>query len=80
MPGVRLVPPEGTFLMWVDFRALGLEPAELTSFLRQKAGWGVTRGLAFGEEGRGFARVNIACRRAELDRALNRLEAALSTL
>lgn len=80
MPGVEMIRPEGTFLMWVDFRGLGLEPAELTSFLRQKAGWGVTRGIAFGEEGRGFARVNIACRRAVLGQALNQLEAALSTL
>ena len=80
MPGVSLIPPEGTFLMWVDFRALGLEPAELTAFLRQKAGWGVTRGNSFGEEGRGFARVNIACRRAILKTALDRLEAALSAM
>lgn len=80
MPGVQLIPPEGTFLMWLDLRGLGLEAAELTSFLRQKAGWGVTRGLAFGEAGRGFARVNIACRRAVLEKALDRLEAALGAL
>lgn len=80
MPGVEMIPPEGTFLMWVDFRGLGLEPAELTTFLRARAGWGVTRGIAFGEAGRGFARVNIACRRAVLEAALDRLEAALGGL
>ncbi len=80
MPGVELIQPDGTFLMWMDFRGLGMEPAELTAFLRQKSGWGVTRGTVFGEEGRGFARVSIACRRAELDKALNQLEAALNAL
>lgn len=77
MVGVALVRPDGTFLLWLDFRALGLEPADLTAFLRQKAGWGVTRGIAFGAQGRGFARVNIACRRAVLERALDQLEEAL---
>jgi len=74
---VALIEPEGTFLAWLDFRALGLAPAELTAFLREKAGWATTRGEAFGEEGRGFTRLNIACPRARLDAALERLLAAL---
>jgi len=74
---VDLIEPEGTFLAWLDFRALGLEPAELTAFLRNKAGWATTRGEAFGEEGRGFTRLNIACPRARVDAALERLLAAL---
>jgi cystathionine beta-lyase len=61
----------------VDFRAGGLEPSDLTTFLRLKAGWGVTRGIAFGAQGRGFARVNIACRRAVLEQALDQLQDAL---
>ncbi|MEP2715515.1 PatB family C-S lyase, partial [Pseudophaeobacter sp.] len=80
LPGVQLIEPEGTFLLWLDFRALDLDPTDLTGFLRQKAGWGVTRGRAFGAEGRGFARVNIACRRADLKQALDQLQIALRTL
>ena len=66
LPGVELVEPEGTFLLWLDFRKLGLQPEELTAFLRGKARWAVTRGPAFGPEGAGFARLNVACTRAKL--------------
>lgn len=78
--GVQAIEPEGTFLLWMDFRALGLEPEALTAFLRTRAGWAVTRGPAFGEEGRGFARVNIACPRSRLDAALKRLSEAVIEL
>lgn len=77
LPGVHLIEPEGTFLLWLDFRDLGLAPDDLTAFLRQQAKWAVTRGIAFGPEGAGFARVNIACTRARLADALDRLEVAL---
>ncbi len=77
-PGVELVEPEGTFLFWLDFRGLGFEPDDLTVFLRETAGWAVTRGLAFGEEGAGFARLNIACPRSKLQAALERLCAAVA--
>ena len=75
--GVKLIEPEGTFLAWLDFRELGLSPDDLTAFLRGKAGWAVTRGQAFGVEGEGFARLNIACTRARLSEALDRLVAAV---
>ena len=78
VPGVELIEPEGTFLLWLDFRRLGLEPDELTAFLKGQAKWAVTRGHAFGEEGAGFARANIACTRARLDAALDRLIDALN--
>ena len=77
IPGVDLIEPEGTFLLWLDFRGLGLAPDDLTAFLREHAKWAVTRGPAFGEEGRGFARVNIACPRARLEAALASLGAAV---
>lgn len=77
LAGVTLIEPEGTFLLWLDFRGLALVPDELTAFLRQQAGWAVTRGPAFGEEGIGFARLNIGCTRARLVAALDRLETAL---
>ena len=76
LPGVDLIEPEGTFLLWLDFRGLGLAPDELTAFLRKEAKWAVTRGQAFGEEGIGFARLNIACTRSRLDRALIQLASA----
>lgn len=78
IPDVRLIEPEGTFLLWLDFRDLGLQPDDLTTFLRDRAKWAVTRGQAFGEEGAGFARLNIACTRAKLDTALTQLENAVA--
>jgi len=80
VPGVELIEPEGTFLLWLDFRQLKLNPDELMSFLRDKAKWAVTRGHAFGEEGAGFARLNIACAHAKLDAALNQLADAIGGL
>ncbi len=70
---VELIEPEGTFLVWLDFRKTGLTPDDLIAFLRRKAGWAVTRGQAFGPEGEGFVRLNIACRHAVLEQALQRL-------
>ncbi len=78
MPGVELIEPEGTFLTWLDFRALGLQPDDLTAFLKGKAGWAVTRGPAFGAEGAGFARLNIACPRAKLEAGLDGLAKAMA--
>ncbi len=78
MAQVCLVEPDGTFLLWLDFRALGLSPDELSRFLRQEAGWAITRGIAFGAGGEGFGRLNIACPRARLEQALDGLERALA--
>ncbi len=75
---VRLIEPEGTFLLWLDFRALGLTPEALHLFLRREAGWAITRGTSFGPQGTGFARLNIACPHARLEIALDRLDAALA--
>ena len=77
LDGVRVIEPEGTFLVWMDFSSLGLDCAQLGQFLRNEARWVVTRGEAFGDEGRGFARVNIACRRETLELALEGLSLAL---
>ncbi|MBL1436266.1 MAG: pyridoxal phosphate-dependent aminotransferase [Rhodobacteraceae bacterium] len=75
---VHLIEPEGTFLLWLDFRSMGLSPEGLTKFLRSQAGWAVTRGQAFGAEGEGFARLNIACTRAKLTTALAQLTTAIT--
>ena len=75
-PQVRISPMEGTYLLWLDYRALGVPDAEVNQFLRQDAGWIVNAGEMFGAEGRGFVRVNIALPRPELQKALDRLAAA----
>jgi cystathionine beta-lyase len=80
IPEVQLVEPAGTFMLWVNFNGLGLGLDELDAFLREEAQWSVTRGHSFGIEGNGFARVNIACTRKKLEKALYNLELAVGKL
>jgi len=77
MPGVRLVEPEGTYLVWLDFRALGLAGQALDDLVVYKAGLWLDAGEIFGAGGAGFQRLNIACPRAALERALAKLAGAL---
>ena len=74
LPQLRLIEPEGTYLIWLDFRALGLSAAALDERIVQKAGLWLDGGTMFGEEGAGFQRINIACPRETLKRALHRLK------
>jgi cystathionine beta-lyase len=80
IPGVSLIEPEATFLVWMDFRGLNMKPEDLHRFLRQEARWALTRGSSFGEEGARFMRLNIACARGKLARALDDLETAVGRL
>ena len=74
---IRMFPVEGTFVGWIDFRSLGLGPDELFRFLSEEAAVRVDPGTDYGEEGAGFARINLATLRAVLDEALDRLAAAV---
>jgi cystathionine beta-lyase len=78
LPQLRLVEPEGTYLAWIDCRALGLEDDMLNALIVHKAGLWLDPGPIFGEGGEGFQRINIACPRATLEKALTRLKNALS--
>lgn len=80
IPSVRLVEPEGTFLVWLDFRALGLDVKQLANFLVQDARIAGNPGHWFGREGAGFARINIACPRKVMLAALERLAKAVAGL
>ena len=71
MPKIKLVYPEGTYLMWLDCSAMGLQGDELADFFIQKAGVAINRGDGFGEEGVSFVRLNIGCPRKTLEKGLN---------
>lgn len=79
VPEIKVIPPEGTYLMWLDCRALGLSAEELNSFFAQKAGVALNDGRLFGKCGSGFQRMNIACPRETLARALEQIEQALKS-
>jgi cystathionine beta-lyase len=78
MPALKLTRPEGTYLTWIDCRALGLEVRAAKFFLDQaKVGFG--DGADFGTGNEGFVRVNFGCPRATLMEALARMSAAITT-
>lgn len=80
IPAIVPVKPEGTYLMWLDCRKLGLGPAELRSFFNTKAKVGLNDGPSFGVGGQGFQRLNLGCPRAILEEALKRIEGAVKSL
>lgn len=80
IPGIKVVPAEATYLIWLDFRGLGLKGKELKEFVIQKAGIGLNDGPSFGPGGDGFQRINIALPRKILTEALEKLERAVKEL
>ena len=73
LPGVKMTDHEGTYLVWLDFRDTGLSVEELEHRIVYKAGLWLDSGKIFGNLGRGFQRVNVACPRATLTEALERI-------
>lgn len=77
LPQISLVEPEGTYLIWLDFRRLGLTESQREDLIVNKAHLWLDSGAMFGSDGEGFERINIACPRAVLQKALEQLEKAL---
>lgn len=78
IPEIRMTEPEGTYLVWLDFRKLSLSERELEELIEKKAGLWLDSGAIFGAAGEGFQRINVACPRAALTDALGRLQKAVS--
>ncbi|MBN1950702.1 MAG: PatB family C-S lyase [Bacteroidales bacterium] len=70
MPGVSLIEPEATFLLWLDFRASGFSDKEVRKLLVEEARVGLSNGILFGPDGEGFQRINIGCPRSVLEKGL----------
>ena len=77
LPEIRLIEPEGTYLLWLDFKALHLNEKELEHLIVDKAHLWLDSGAMFGPDGEGFERINIACPRVTVEKALKQLEAAI---
>lgn len=80
IPKIKTFAPDATYLMWLDCRALGLTNQQLHDFMIQKAKLGLNDGCSFGRQLEGFMRLNAACPRATLRRAMEQLEAAVNSL
>jgi cystathionine beta-lyase len=80
IPKIKTIKPQGTYLLWLDCRALGLDDMALRDFMRTKARVGLDDGFLFGAGGSGFQRMNIACPRRTLKQALGQIETAVNSL
>lgn len=80
LPRVTLIEPEGTYLLWLDFRAYDLSAKALDDLIVHKAKLWLDSGHIFGADGEGFERLNIACPWQTLERGLEQLAAALRPL
>lgn len=78
LPKVKYLVPQASYLVFLDFRALGLSQKELVSFCTNKAHLALVDGSVFGEEGKGFMRINLASPRSIIEKALEQLKEAFS--
>ena len=79
LPAIRLIQPEGTYLLWLDCRELKMSDAQLRDFFVQQAKVGMNPGIVFGEGGSGFMRLNIASPRHVIADALERVVNVLNS-
>ncbi|MBN2173566.1 MAG: PatB family C-S lyase [Bacteroidales bacterium] len=80
IPKVRMIRPEATYMIWLDFRELKMNDRELKDFIILKARLGLNDGPTFGPGGDGFQRMNVACPQALVKEAMHRLEKAIKSL
>jgi len=80
LPQIKLIEPQGTYLLWLDCSELKLTDVQLQKFFVEECKIGMNPGVVFGEEGTGFMRMNIGTRRAEIEKALIAIKDACSAL
>lgn len=77
---IKMIRPEATYLVWLDFNELGLSNENLKNFILQKAKLGLNDGPVFGPGGDGFQRMNVACPRSIVEEGMKRLKDAIDNL
>ncbi len=80
LPQLQMIEPEGTYLIWIDFRNLHLTEPELEELIVKKANLWLDSGAIFGKVGEGFERINVACPRQTLEKALGQLKVAIDKI
>lgn len=76
-PEVMVYPLEGTYLLWLDLRELGMTHKELERLMKEDARLYLDEGYMFGMTGRGFERINLACSRVTIERSMERFRQAM---
>lgn len=77
IPQIKPAKPEGTYLIWLDCRELGLNGKQLVDFFVNRAGVAMSAGTYFGSNGEGFMRMNLACPKSLVERALKQIRTAV---
>ena len=80
IPEVKMIRPEATYMIWLDFRELNLSPERLKSFILDDAGVGLSDGPTFGPGGDGFQRMNVACPKSTVIEAMEKLNIAIKNM
>ncbi len=80
MPALKVIRPQGTYLAWIDCRTLNLGSLQPCEFFKKQAGLAFNDGLEYGPGGEGFIRVNMACPRPILSKALQDMVRALNNI
>ena len=79
IPQIKVSIPDSTYLLWLDCRNLNLDGDDLVDFFVNKARLALNDGRLFGDGGDGYMRINIACPRRILEKALYQLENAVDS-
>ena len=79
IPELHVVPSQATYLLWIDCSKVCQNSVELVQFIRQRTGLYISDGLEYGENGRQFIRVNVACPYQRVNDGLNRLRVGISS-
>lgn len=77
VPEIKVIQPEGTYLLWLDCSALGFDAKELNDFFVKEAQVGLNAGADYGKEADQFMRMNIGCPRETLEVAVERIVEAV---
>ncbi|MCD7741936.1 MAG: pyridoxal phosphate-dependent aminotransferase [Ruminococcus sp.] len=80
LPQITLVPSEATYLLWLDCSSITLDGSSLADFIRRETGLFLSSGELYGDCGKSFLRLNIACPRSRLDDGLDRLLKGIKSL
>jgi cysteine-S-conjugate beta-lyase len=77
IPEIKMIHPEATYMAWLDCTALNLDDKALEQFFIKDAGLGLNSGIQFGKGGSSYMRINLACPKAILEKALSQLKNAI---
>jgi cystathionine beta-lyase len=80
LPGIRVLSPEATYLAWLDMKSFGMKSKQLREFMTREARIGCNDGPSFGPGGTGYQRLNFACPRSTLEKALHQLKQAVEKI